>query len=47
MQCASSSLVASRRAALPFAPVQRRALVIQNAHKKGSGSTKNGRDVSC
>jgi large subunit ribosomal protein L27 len=28
----------------PAAPVRRGALLVQNAHKKGSGSTKNGRD---
>ncbi|GAX85879.1 hypothetical protein CEUSTIGMA_g13295.t1 [Chlamydomonas eustigma] len=27
-----------------FSPMQRGTLVIQNAHKKGAGSTKNGRD---
>lgn len=46
MQCASSlaSSTVARRSVLAFSPVQRRALVIQNAHKKGAGSTKNGRD---
>eukprot|EP00955_Chlamydomonas_euryale_P093452 364786-Chlamydomonas_euryale.AAC.19 len=46
MQSASSLL--SRSSACPVAPFApaRRALVIQNAHKKGAGSTKNGRDVS-
>lgn len=34
--------VTSSRAVVSFAP--RRALVIESAHKKGAGSTKNGRD---
>lgn len=32
------------RSSVRAAPAPKRALVIQNAHKKGSGSTKNGRD---
>lgn len=47
---ASRSLAASRTVAtsgrvvvMPVAP-RRGALVVQNAHKKGAGSTKNGRD---
>jgi hypothetical protein len=36
------TLVSSRTAVVSFAP--RRALVVENAHKKGAGSTKNGRD---
>jgi large subunit ribosomal protein L27 len=34
----------ARRGVVAFAPARRCALVVQNAQKKGSGSTKNGRD---
>lgn len=42
MASLSGSFLASRCAMAAAAP--RRQLVIQNAHKKGAGSTKNGRD---
>jgi large subunit ribosomal protein L27 len=49
MQCTSfagQTLAAAPRRVLAFAPARplARTLVVENAQKKGSGSTKNGRD---